>query len=552
MYRVGFQDDYDDELYRENEGSSSSNSGSEDIDSDVEEKILSHLYYQSGQNATSAALHARQPSDKARADSGAIEIIDATQSSCRAKTNAVPQSSNSPAQPSSKVSEESKYQIKPKQRNRTSPSDFANSTSNGNSGSSSDNDNDNNDSDSDNDSDNDDGDGDGDGNDDAKRSISITVVPAFRSATNSDDEDVDTISISVDSGTGNASDVISGDLSFNANDDSTNDDYLDSVAHSGLVTPMTPTRSTIGTISEEPMKRQLIQIDNLLSPHGPSTPAPSAMAHTISAKRPRDPEDGEYDYLDEAEFQGKNRYFMEEEEIICRKCHKPGHIAKDCTTVTCMVCGKEGHETKDCKLRGTVCHRCNMRGHVASECPSRSGKHSRYASFCERCSSRDHHSEECSTIWRRYVYTHPPPKKYNSVEPYCYNCSAKGHFGDECSKPIRGVNSFMGDTAFNSENCPGSCGQPPAKHTRRSNGYSERHSGSRSSSSYRDRDSNRSRYGNPAPNREERRRESGYHSSRSRKKGSSNSRQQPGPGAPYKYPGRDSTRSSSRRSSSRR
>ncbi|KAJ1726320.1 hypothetical protein LPJ61_005265, partial [Coemansia biformis] len=213
----------------------------------------------------------------------------------------------------------------------------------------------------------------------------------------------------------------------------------------------------VGASPGATMEHQVVRIDALPGSAAVSAQVPAgALAHAVPVTRARDLEDDEYGYLDEAEIQGRNRYFMEEKETICRKCKKAGHIAKDCTTVTCMVCGKDGHISKDCKLTGSVCHGCNMRGHMVSECPLRSGKRAPRASVCERCDSRNHHTEECATIWRRYVYAGPRPEKFNQVEAWCYNCAGDGHFGDDCRQPrARGANSFFGDTAFSSYNCPG-------------------------------------------------------------------------------------------------
>ncbi|KAJ2696655.1 hypothetical protein H4R19_005721 [Coemansia spiralis] len=216
-----------------------------------------------------------------------------------------------------------------------------------------------------------------------------------------------------------------------------------------------------------PMEHRVVRIDALLESATLSEPV--STTHEAAVPRARDPEDDEYGYLDEAEIQGRNRYFMEEKETICRKCKKAGHIAKDCTTVTCMVCGKDGHISKDCKLTGSVCHGCNMRGHMVSECPLRSGrsgdKRAPRAFVCNRCDSRNHHTEECATIWRRYAYAGPRPEKYNDVVAWCYNCAGDGHFGDDCRQPrARGAAAFFSDTAFSAHNCPGKClrGTTPA------------------------------------------------------------------------------------------
>ncbi|KAJ2171435.1 hypothetical protein GGH16_002856, partial [Coemansia sp. RSA 560] len=174
---------------------------------------------------------------------------------------------------------------------------------------------------------------------------------------------------------------------------------------------MTPSKpfATLALTSpvESDMEKQTMRI----ALHEPQTS--DSIVHTVSTKRPRD-EENEYDYLDEAEIQGHNRYFMEEKETICRKCHRGGHIAKDCTTVVCMICGKDDHSAKNCKQTGVVCHGCNMRGHLMSECPQRKGERNARPRACERCGSHKHHTDECSNIWRKYVYNVPPPLKYNT------------------------------------------------------------------------------------------------------------------------------------------
>ncbi|KAJ2159890.1 hypothetical protein GGF46_002672 [Coemansia sp. RSA 552] len=364
------------------DASSASNSDSEGIDSDVEERILSHLYYQTSDTVAAAAA----PEDT----NGSVDLGTGP---------SVPL--GSPARETAGVEDkdddgESKYSIRSRARLPGSR--------NGEQG---------------------------------QEGPLVSVVPAFRSATNSDD-DID------EDGEGDEDAVATkstpkADMSFNANDDNTVNGFLDSVASSGAATP------------SRPMAQQTMQVDAILSPKTPTAGANGPMAQTTAASQPGD---SEYDYLDEAEIQGHNRYFMEEKEVICRRCHKPGHIAKDCTTVTCSVCGKEGHSSKECQLTGSVCHGCNMRGHMLSDCPRRTSKHHQRA--CERCNSQRHHTEECMGIWRRYVYKGPRPQKYADVEPWCYNCAARGHFGDECNQPrARGMGSFFDNTAFNTKNSPG-------------------------------------------------------------------------------------------------
>ncbi|KAJ2886124.1 hypothetical protein H4R27_000907 [Coemansia aciculifera] len=356
MYGAGFGDTYEDELYRD-DPSVEEDSASDAIDSDTEEKILSHIYYQS--SVPTPTQQTKPPLERTRTETDDSD------------------------------SSESKYQIEKKRRKVHSSADFVKPRKVSD-----------------------------------EESISVTVVRPYRSATVSDEE------------SGPAVDIR--DVSFNTQDDMAVDSYLDSVTSTGLATPVRHPDSEV-------MEHHHIQIDSL------QLTSPGIQTHTVLV-RAGDPDD-EYGYLDEAEIQGRNRYFMEEKEIICRKCHRPGHIAKDCTTMTCMTCGKDGHLSKDCKLTGNVCHSCNMRGHIASECPQRSG--APRSRGCDRCSSRTHHTEECATIWRRYVYAGPRPK-YSDVIAWCYNCAARGHYGDNCQmRRSQGALAYQGDTAFGSVNCPG-------------------------------------------------------------------------------------------------
>ncbi|KAJ2727129.1 hypothetical protein GGI07_000013 [Coemansia sp. Benny D115] len=384
MFEGSFQTfDNEDELYKDQ--GAGHQSDSDGLDSDVEDKILSHLYYQSNEQVA------------------ANKIVEPPQ--------------QSPDQPED-IPEDSRYQqIQPKQQ-------------------------------------------------DTGNTLSVTVVKPFRSATmSSDDSTSDTrhdSTVDQDSKATDAAAAISGTMagvSFNASDGEAVDSYLDSVSHSGQMTPHQPPTSTIGTTTpfvNSILESQHIQIDSL----GSSTPG-SEITHSISTKRSTtlDQED-EYAYLDEAEIQGRNRYFMEEKEIICRRCKKPGHMLKDCTVTICNTCNMEGHSSRDCKMSGSVCHRCNMRGHMAAECPQKSSKNVSRAKGCHRCSGNSHHSEECTTIWRQYHYASAKNLSYETVTPWCYNCASVGHFGDDCFEDrSRSASSFNDYTAFNSYNCPGKIAQ---------------------------------------------------------------------------------------------
>ncbi|KAJ2774030.1 hypothetical protein GGI18_004629, partial [Coemansia linderi] len=233
-----FGDSYEDELYREPPGVE--DGASDGMDSDTEDKILGHIYYQS----TAPTPTHKSPSSLPR------------------------------TRPETDVSDssESKYQIGKKRRKAHNIADLAKPKDSSDEG-----------------------------------SISVTVVRPFRSATLSDEDNGST-----------AVDVR--DVSYNTQDDVAVDSYLDSVTSTGLATPVRhPGEGDV-------MEHHHIQIDSL------QLTSPDTRTHPVVVRA--GDSDDEYGYLDEAEIQGRNRYFMEEKEIICRKCHRPGHMAKECTTVT--------------------------------------------------------------------------------------------------------------------------------------------------------------------------------------------------------------------------
>lgn len=52
----------------------------------------------------------------------------------------------------------------------------------------------------------------------------------------------------------------------------------------------------------------------------------------------------------------------------CRKCHRTGHIARECTaTNVCRACGEEGHQKGTCP--NLPCYYCQEVGHLQKDCP---------------------------------------------------------------------------------------------------------------------------------------------------------------------------------------
>ena len=66
---------------------------------------------------------------------------------------------------------------------------------------------------------------------------------------------------------------------------------------------------------------------------------------------------------------GKNMVRVEYagQTATCRKCHKTGHIARECSTeVTCRKCGADDHTPAECP--NIICFHCGKKGHTSSNC----------------------------------------------------------------------------------------------------------------------------------------------------------------------------------------
>ncbi|KAJ1902159.1 hypothetical protein LPJ66_000248 [Kickxella alabastrina] len=375
-----YDSEEENQLYKDH---STTDSNSDHIDSDVEDKILSHVYYQSNSQAISQPAgkpndrsHNQQELCKDKADNDEEEEVNKREEDVK----------NNDDDDDDDEEEDSRYQIgskprKPQTPQKPAPQQQAH------------------------------GDLSSDSDSESETAPARTVAAGVKHQVNT-----------------------KGTVACNASSAEAVDEFLDA-----LVT------QADGGLSD--MEHQHVQIDSLLSP---------ALTHVVTLKRTR--ESDEYEYLDEAEIQGRNRYFMEEKEIICSRCNLPGHIARECTVVSCTLCGEQGHSSRDCRWTGTVCHRCNMRGHISAECPQKSNAYRGKAQGCSRCSAGTHHTEECASIWRRYAYGKTLPGTGSGgmqveVVPWCYNCAAKGHFGDDCLQE-RTRGAFSERTAFGAKNCP--------------------------------------------------------------------------------------------------
>ncbi|XP_023668343.1 zinc finger CCHC domain-containing protein 7 [Paramormyrops kingsleyae] len=132
-----------------------------------------------------------------------------------------------------------------------------------------------------------------------------------------------------------------------------------------------------------------------------------------------------------------NRYYTDKT-VTCRSCNKLGHLSKNCPEPklpSCLLCGNQGHIQHNCPHRH--CANCGRPGHGYEDCVERAS----WTKQCYRCTMPGHFHDECPEIWRQYhltTKTGPPVKPDREAPPrspaYCYNCSRKGHFGFECKE----------------------------------------------------------------------------------------------------------------------
>ncbi|KAI7834755.1 hypothetical protein BX661DRAFT_221712 [Kickxella alabastrina] len=328
-----YDSEEENQLYKDH---STTDSDSDHIDSDVEDKILSHVYYQSNSQAISQPAgkpddrsHSQQELCKAKADNDEEEVNKREEDTKNDDDD-------------EEEEEDSRYQIgskprKPQTHQKPAPQQQSH------------------------------GDLSSDSDSESEMAPARTVAAGVKHQVNT-----------------------KGTVACNASSAEAVDEFLDA-----LVT------QADGGLSD--MEHQHVQIDSLLSP---------ALTHVVTLKRTR--ESDEYEYLDEAEIQGRNRYFMEEKEIICSRCNLPGHIARECTVG--MHPGTVGGQGRF--VTGVICADIflpNVRRN-----PTPIVEKPRAAAGVRQ-----------GLIIPRSVRVFGADTRTVEVVPWCYNCAAKGHFGDD-------------------------------------------------------------------------------------------------------------------------
>jgi len=128
---------------------------------------------------------------------------------------------------------------------------------------------------------------------------------------------------------------------------------------------------------------------------------------------------------------GTTRYFAPQakKEVVCYFCRQAGHLSVDCDQkkTLCPIC-KENHDPLKCPY-SNACLKCACIGHQSRDCPNLWQRQN--CKFCYEV----HNTVECPYLWRRYNINIYACNYTNvNVNRFCYNCGSKGHFGDECDE----------------------------------------------------------------------------------------------------------------------
>jgi len=130
--------------------------------------------------------------------------------------------------------------------------------------------------------------------------------------------------------------------------------------------------------------------------------------------------------------------------IECRKCHKNGHMSRECplsqlqketdyvpdeSDVECHNCKKTGHYSRNCpeKLAGMSCYNCGKTGHMSRACPDKAS-----GMKCYNCKESGHLSRDCKV------------EGGANSKMLCYNCQETGHMARDCKQPSKPRPEFKG------------------------------------------------------------------------------------------------------------
>jgi len=90
-----------------------------------------------------------------------------------------------------------------------------------------------------------------------------------------------------------------------------------------------------------------------------------------------------------------------ERPILCVRCNKTGHMARECSeppTFACHFCGNVGHSARECPERSPIlCHKCYCSGHLAKYCPKIAviDVDANTNAYCHWCETRGHFTRTC-------------------------------------------------------------------------------------------------------------------------------------------------------------
>lgn len=117
---------------------------------------------------------------------------------------------------------------------------------------------------------------------------------------------------------------------------------------------------------------------------------------------------------------------------MCVLCLQHGHHASSCPDNGCKHCSaRYQHCSSGCPSKRR-CRRCKRPGHVLKDCTSDEVTRNQEVPMeCTHCGDVDHYEKDCDVLWRTYR-SPDSPNKCHSIVATCASCGEDGHYFFDC------------------------------------------------------------------------------------------------------------------------